>query len=378
MHDGRFSAYRISDGLAGNQVRSLYEDGTGALWIGTLTGLSRFHEGRFTTFWRKEGIADAVFSILEDGQDHLWLSGNRGVVQVPRRDLELVAAGKAARVRSRLFGMEDGLKSAECNGGVQPAAWKAHDGRLWFATMRGATVVDPARLRAIAPPPAPILETGSANGRPLDLGAVARVPPGDGRLELSYTSARLSQSENMTFFYRLDGFDREWIEAGPRRVAFYTNVPPGRYRFRVKACGADGACSADATSHELELAPHFVQTRSFIVLCLVGACLVAWSGHYFRIRRLRVHERELQSRIDEAVSRIQVLSGLLPICAWCKKIRDDRGYWNQIETYLRSRTQAEFTHGICPDCRESMIQGDAAAGPAAAGPPQAPSEREGE
>jgi len=357
MHDGRFDTYRVADGLAGNQVRSLYEDATGALWIGTNAGLSRYHEGRFTAFWRKQGIADAVFSILEDGQGHLWLSGNRGVVRVRRSELESVAAGRAARVRSRLFGMADGLKSPECNGGVQPAAWKARDGRMWFATMRGVAVVDPARLRAVAPPPAPVLEAASADGRPLDLGAPALVPPGDGRLELSYTSARLSQPENLSFTYRLDGFDRDWIEAGPRRVAYYTNVPPGRFRFRVKACGLDGACSAEATSHELELAPHFVQTRSFAVLCLLGVGLVLWSGHRFRVRRLRAHEQELQGHIDEALSRIQVLSGLLPMCAWCKKVRDDQGYWSQIETYIREHTQADFTHGICPDCKDAFITG---------------------
>jgi ligand-binding sensor domain-containing protein len=377
MRDGRFHTYRVPDGLAGNQVRALYEDATGTLWIGTLTGLSRLREGRFTTYWRKEGLADAVFAILEDSQGQLWLSGNRGVVQVRRSELEAVAAGQASRVRSRLFGMADGLKSSECNGGVQPAAWKARDGRLWFATMRGAAVVDPARLRAIAPPPAPVLETGSANGRPVDLNASVRVPPGDGRLELSYTSARLSQPENVSFFYRLDGFDRDWIEAGPRRVAYYTNVPPGRYRFRVKACGQDGTCSADASSRELELAPHFFQTRSFTLLCLAGAGLVLWSGHHLRVRRLQGHERELQRRVDEAVSSIKVLSGLLPICAWCKKVRDDQGYWSQIETYIGTRTQAEFTHGICPSCREAMRSGGAAAGTSAARPAQAPSERKG-
>jgi ligand-binding sensor domain-containing protein len=359
MRSGRFDNYRVSEGLAGNQVRSLYEDAAGTLWIGTLTGLSRLQEGRFTTYWRNEGIADVVFAILEDAQGHLWLSGNRGVTQVGRSDLEAVAAGKATQVRSRRFGVVDGLKSPECNGGVQPAAWKARDGRLWFATMRGVAVVDPARLRAVAPPPAPVLEAGSANGRALNLAAHALVPPGEGRLELSYTSARLSEPENVTFSYRLDGFDPDWIEAGARRVAYYTNVPPGRYRFRVRACGPDQACSADAISHELELAPRFVQTRSFIGLCLLGAGLVLWSGHHLRVRRLRGHERELQRRVDEALSKIKVLRGLLPTCAWCKKVRDDDGYWRQIEAYIAEHSEAAFSHGICPECKQRFLAGGA-------------------
>jgi hypothetical protein len=220
--------------------------------------------------------------------------------------------------------------------------------------MKGAAVVDPMRLRARSRPRAPVLEAASADGRAVDLRSAARIPPGDGRLELGYTSASLSDPEAVRFLYRLDSLDRDWVDAGHRRVAYYTNVPPGRYRFRLKACGPDDTCSDEVTSAEIELAPRFVQTWTFAVLCGVGAALVAWSGHRYRVRRLHVHEQELQQRIDEAVSRIKVLSGLLPICAWCKKVRDDGGYWSQIETYILSHTEAEFTHGICPECRESL------------------------
>jgi ligand-binding sensor domain-containing protein len=356
MRDGTFTTYRTTDGLAGNQVRSLYEDSSGALWIGTLSGLSRLHEGRLSNFWRKQGITDAVFAILEDAQGRFWLSGNRGVLQVRRADLEGVAAGQADRVRSRLFGAADGLKSPECNGGVQPAAWKARDGRLWFATMKGAAVVDPARLRARSRPSAPVLEAVSVDGQPVDLRGAVRLPPGDGRLELGYTSASLSDPEALRFLYRLDSFDHDWVDAGHRRVAYYTNVPPGRYRFRLKACGPDDTCSDEVTSAEMELAPRFVQTWAFAVLCALSAALVAWSGHRYRVRRLHLHEEELHQRIDEAVSRIKVLSGLLPICAWCKKVRDDRGYWSQIEAYVSQHTEAAFTHGICPECQEGMRQ----------------------
>lgn len=365
LHEGRFSVYRAAEGLGGNQVRSLYEDPTGALWIGTMTGMSRFKDGRFTAYGRKEGLGDAVFSIQEDAQRNIWMSGNQGVLRVSRADLEAVATGATARVRPRLFGVADGLKTRECNGGVQPAGWKAHDGRLWFATMQGAVVVDPARLRAIDPPAVPIVEGGSADASPLDLRRPMRVVPGEGRLELSYTSPSFWKPEDVSFRYRLDGLDRDWIQAGPRRVAYYTNVPAGRYRFRVMACDLDGACSAEASSAELELLPHFVETRTFTALCIFGAGLVVWSGHRFRVRRLRAHERELQRHVEEAVSQIKVLDGLLPICAWCKKIRDDGGYWGQLESYILAHTDTSFTHGICPDCRDKLRKEDALRAPAA-------------
>ena len=252
-----------------------------------MTGLSRLQEGRISTFWRKQGIADAVFAILEDAQGYLWLSGNRGVLQVRRADLEQVAAGQADRVRSRLFGAADGLKSPECNGGVQPAGWKAETAVSGLPPCRAQRSWTPrgcARGRALR---RPMLEAASADGRAVDLRGAARVPPGDGRLELGYTSASLTEPEALSFLYRLDGFDRDWVDAGHRRVAYYTNVPPGRYRFRLKACGPDGTCSDEVASAELELAPRFVQTWAFAVLCSLGAGLAAWSGHRYRVRRLR-------------------------------------------------------------------------------------------
>jgi ligand-binding sensor domain-containing protein len=356
MRDGRFQTYRAADGLAGNQVRSLYEDAAGALWIGTLSGLSRFQAGRFSRYEHIPGLAEAVFSILEDAQGHLWLSGNRGVRRVSRGELERVAAGGAAGdVRPRLFGVADGLKNRECNGGVQPAGWKGRDGRLWFATMQGATVVDPGRLRAADPPPRPVLEDGRADGRPLDLRDGVQLPPGEGRLEFGYTSPELSRPESLSFRYRLEGLDKDWQPAGRRRLALYTNVPPGRYRFDVMACSEDGRCSTLPRPLELELAPRFVQSRAFTGLCVAGAVLAVWSGHRLRVRTLRAHERELQRRVDEAISSIRVLNGLLPMCAWCKKIRDDQGYWNQLESYIRSRSHADFTHSICPECAEKML-----------------------
>jgi len=276
------------------------------------------------------------------------------VRRVSRAALEAVAAGTAADVHLRLFGVSDGLKTRECNGGAQPAGWKARDGRLWFATMQGAVVVDPARLRALGAPVHPIIEEGAANGRPLDPRRPARIAPGEGRLELGYTSPTFGHTDDMIFRYRLDGFDRDWIEAGPRRVAYYTNLPAGSYRFRLLACRIAGACSAEVTSAEIQLLPRFVETRTFFALCLIGVGLVIWSGHRFRLRSLLARERELQRRVDEAVSQIKVLDGLLPICAWCKKIRDDRGYWGQLESYIREHTDASFTHGICPDCRDKL------------------------
>jgi hypothetical protein len=159
----------------------------------------------------------------------------------------------------------------------------------------------------------------------------------------------------MKFRYRLDGFDHDWIEAGTRRTAYYTNMPPGRYTFRVVASNDEGVWNEQGASVELRLAPHLHQTKWFYAACGLGVVLAGLGVHQLRVRQLREREQELGRRVKAALATIDVLDGLLPICAWCKKIRDDKGYWNQLEAYIRDRSRAQFTHGICPDCKERMV-----------------------
>src|SRR5262249_31244914 len=153
--------------------------------------------------------------------------------------------------------------------------------------------------------------------------------------------------------YQLDGFDTTWNDAGAQRMAQYTNLAPGKYKFIVEA-GTDGKWG-NAGTMAIVLPPRFYQTRWFLVLAIASIALAVVSVPLLRGRRLRARARELDERVQEAVRELKVLSGLLPICAWCKKIRDDGGYWSKIEAYLSERTEAQFTHGICPECNEKML-----------------------
>src|SRR6185295_6236390 len=176
--------------------------------------------------------------------------------------------------------------------------------------------------------------------------------PGSGRLELGYTAPALRSPERLHFRYRLDGFDRAWNDAGAQRVAQYTNLRPGRYQFVVEA-GTDTAWGAAGTMM-VTLAPQFYQTAWFYLLAIASLVIAIISLPMLRVRQLRARARDLDLRVQEAIRELKVLSGLLPICAWCKKIRDDHGYWSKIEAYLGDRTDAKFTHGICPECSEKM------------------------
>jgi len=153
--------------------------------------------------------------------------------------------------------------------------------------------------------------------------------------------------EKVRFRYALEGLDDEWIEVGGRRTAYLQNLAPKQYRFQVQAANNDGVWSEGSAQLELEMAPHFYQTRAFSAACvaLVGLAIVA--GYRSRVKRFRAREGELKAQVH-------TLSGLLPICAACKKIRDDKGYWNQMEMYVREHSQAEFSHSICPDCMKTL------------------------
>jgi len=179
---------------------------------------------------------------------------------------------------------------------------------------------------------------------------VLRQPPRLGDLEITYTAPTFRVPEKVAFRYRLKGLENDWVEAGARRTAFYTRVSSGHYTFEVMARNEDGVWSEAPASLGFSLAPRFYQTTWFRSAAVLALALVLYGIYQARIARLRARERELARRVDEALARVKVLSGLLPICSSCKNVRDDKGYWNQIESYVATHSEAEFTHGICPDC----------------------------
>jgi len=350
--------------LATSSVVTFRADPDGTLWVGTEgTGLWRLRDDKWVVFTSKDGMFDdVVWRILDDGLGNLWMSSNRGIWRVSREQLEARAAGQRAQVESVVYGEADGMRDRECNGAIEPAGWRTRDGRLWFPTGKGLAVFDPAHLRPPSPPNA-LIERMRVDGQPQRLSPSVTILAGSSRLELAYTAPALSSPERLRFRYRLEGFDRVWNDAGAQRVAQYTNLSPGTYQFIVEA-GSDGKWGSAGTM-TVTLPPLFYQTRWFAVMAVVAGVLAIVSVPLLRVRQLRARARELDQRVQEAIRELKVLSGLLPICAWCKKIRDDRGYWSRIEAYLGARTDAQFTHGICPECDAKMAAEEDDDGPGA-------------
>ena len=305
--NGRFLVYTKRDGLSNDVVWTIAGDADGTLWLGTNGGgLNRFKDGVFSGFTTQDGLFDdSILQILDDEHGNLWFSSNRGVFSVSKNQLNAFAGHTIHQISSRSFGTADGMKSAECNGGFQPAGWRLSDGTLAFPTMKGIAVIHPDRLVTNKIAPLVVVEETRIDNRKVGVGGLEQLPPGRGQLEFQYTALSFVSPERTQFKYMLDPFDKDWVEAGSRRVAYYTNIPPGQYRFRVIARNADGVWSREEAAVSLILPKHFYQTWAFVIVeGLVVLALFA-TGFKLRVRQLRVNEAKLVALVEE---RTQALS----------------------------------------------------------------------
>jgi len=285
--DERFTNYTIEQGLSNNFVREIHEDVDGTLWIGTYGGgLNRFKDGRFVAITTKNGLFDNVVSrILEDDHGNFWMSGNRGIYRASRRELNDFADGRLPSVTSISYGVEDGMKTNETNGGAQPAGWKTLDGKLWFPTIRGVVAIDPDNLNRLPPPV--YIEQVLIGQSPVDARQPIEVRPGQGDLEIHYTGLSFTAPEKVRFKYKLEGYDRDWVDAHERRVAYYTNISPGNYTFRVMAANNDGVWSTQDATIQIVVIPPFWRTWWFVSLVLLGLIAIGFFAYRRRILKLK-------------------------------------------------------------------------------------------
>lgn len=297
--DGVFTSYTTEQGLSNNHVRDIYEDADGTRWIGTYGGgLNRFKDGRFTPITTKEGLFDNIVSrILEDDHGNLWMSCNRGIYRASRKELNDLAEGHTKTITCIPYGVADGMLSNETNGGSQPAGWKDHEGKLWFPTIRGVVRIDPDNLNELPPPV--VIEQTLVDKSPADSpqGPV-EMRPGQSDLEIHYTGLSFVAPEKVRFRYKLEGYDRDWVDARERRVAFYTNIPSGNYTFRVMAANNDGVWSTQDATIQLVVVPPFWRTWWFISFCVLAVTAGA-----FLLYRRRVGRLERARAAQEAFSK---------------------------------------------------------------------------
>jgi len=360
------------NGLLSDSIRTLHLDSYGVLWIGTSGGgLSRWRDDRMDNFTAHEGLPDNTISqILEDDEERLWLGCNRGIVCVRKSDLEELAAGRTTTVYPQVYGRAEGMLSEECTSGFFPAGLKSKSGLLWFSTLKGVVAVEPRVNTTSSSPPSVLLEEVLLDGssaadwqafvttelasnesapHPNQAPQSLRIPPGRHMLELRYTGLNFAAPEHVRFRYQLEGLDSDWVEAGGRRTAIYSYVPPGNYNFRVVACNADGSWNQTGIALAFLVMPHFWQTWWFIgssslgLLFLVGGIVRGvekrkTQRHLRRMEQEQALQRErariaedLHDDLGSSLARISLLSGL---------ISADTQHPGQVEMHAKNISQS--------------------------------------
>ena len=303
---GSLTASTTIDQLSGLIVLCIYEDKSGTLWIGTQNaGLNRFKEGRLTAFTTNQGLYDDnVFQILEDGNENLWMSCNNGVFKVSKRELEDFTAGRIRSITSTAYGVADGMKSKECDH-ASPGGYKTRDGKLWFGTIKGAVVIDPSNMAGNRVIPPVTIEEFIVDKNAVELRGSPHLPAGSKNFEFQYTGLSLLAPDKVKFKYKLEGLDKDWMEAETRRAAYYTNIPPGNYRFRVTACNNEGVWNEAGADFGFYLKPYFYQTSYFYVLCGLGVVSLGLGGYRVRVRQLKAREKHLTRLVKERTIELQ-------------------------------------------------------------------------
>ncbi|MGH8022260.1 MAG: two-component regulator propeller domain-containing protein, partial [Limisphaerales bacterium] len=284
-------------------IWSVLPEDDGTVWVGTFRdGLMRFRGGKFFRYGKANGLPDNVIcQILDDGAGNLWIGSHRGVFRIAKLALNAVASGKQRFATCVAYGRSDGLPSLECSGGFQPSGWRGAHGRLWFATSRGVAWVQPRDIHPDLTPPPVVIEAVLVDGQ-LQTNFVSEqndpvldVPPGNHQIEVHYTGLSLVSPEHVQFRYQLEGVNTAWVQAGTRRFAQYSFLPPGKYRFRVVACNSDGVWNKTGSEFTLIIPPFYYQTWWFQALAMAAIlCVVAGGARRLATRRLHAKMEQLE------------------------------------------------------------------------------------
>ncbi len=315
LEHGRWSVISTNHRLLNTAVFAMYEDRDGTIWVAANGGLNRVRRSpkgwQVQTLGTQQGLPDEdVFDIRDDGLGNLWLPCNQGIICLSLADANACADGKIDRIPYRLYNRADGL--ATNNPTVPGTSWKAVDGRLWFPLLKGFAVLDPSNIQNNAVIPdvhieqvvTDTLKTLREEQNSQELANLV-VEPGTTKIELHYTATSLTAPENVRFRFKLDGVDAEWVNAGTRRVAYYNNVAPGTYTFRVIACNNDGIWNETGATLVLKLKPYFYQTWWFRVFMVLVAATLLWGVFRLRTLRLRARARQLQQMVQERTQELE-------------------------------------------------------------------------
>lgn len=308
-HNGQFTTWTPANGLVADRIVTLYEDSARVLWVGAAeSGLYRFLPTttgwQLTRYTTREGLfSNEVKQIFEDERGYFWIGSEQGIYRLRKQELNDFAEGRNTFITCLAFGKADGLLNTGCIGGFQPAGFKARDGRLWFPTMEGVAIVDPRRVTMNELPPPVAIEDCLLDRRNVDCRQGLTIQPGQASLEINYTGLSFHKAEQMRFRYRLEGLEANWIEAGPRRTAYYSHLPAGTYTFHVIAANSDGIWNTEGQRLRIVVVPPVYRRWWFVLLTvalLVGLVTLAFQYRIRQMRHVQLAQQEFSQQLIES------------------------------------------------------------------------------
>ncbi len=301
------TTYTQKDGLPFEPIYDMMEDSEHTLWMGSYGGgLVRLKDGKFTRITHSQGLFNnVVYKILEDKRGYLWMSSINGISCVHKQMLNDFAEGKINRVQCTGYTISDGMVSSDCAGNSQSAGCSTSDGHLWFPTAGGIVVVDPTHLEINTLPPPVVIERVVVDRVDYAPYTYRHFLPGSGQVEFYYGGMSFIAPQKVHFRYMLEGFEKEWRFVGTRREAYYTNLAPGNYVFRVSACNSDGVWNETGASFAFELEPHFYQAYWFYGLVLIAVGGTVFGGYRLRVWQLLQRERDLEQHVRERTAQLE-------------------------------------------------------------------------
>ncbi|HWH79839.1 MAG TPA: triple tyrosine motif-containing protein, partial [Candidatus Binatus sp.] len=270
------------------------------------TGMACITDHLVCNINREDGLPDNVIStIVPDDHGSFWIYSDRGIIRASRRNLIDFAMGRTRHVDCSIYDGLESLKTIDTSE-IEATGCKTPDGRIWFPSPQGVIMIDPANLPSnpIAPPVH--IERLRINGTEFTNSAPhSTIRPGRGELEFEYTGLSYIAPQKVQYRYQLEGYDPQWVEAGTRRSAFYTNLKPGTYRFHVQAGNADGVWNTVGDSFTVDLPPYFFQTATFKVIGSLLAVAALMAVYAWRVRHLHHIQQKLQDANEVLESNVR-------------------------------------------------------------------------
>ena len=305
--DGRIVSWGEREGLANAFVTSLHHDRTDTLWIGTYGGgLFRLKDGKVTAITIRDGLPDdVVFDVMEDDVGRLWLTGTQGLAVVRMADVNARMDGRGGVIAVTQYGRAEGVSGTDGTDGNQPLSWLAKDGRLWFATVDGVAIFDPAEVADAPDTPTVSIDSVLVNKAPVDPadlsnGVAAR------NVDISFSAPWLTGGRSVQYEYRLVGLDDDtWVDAGQTRTASFTNLSPGTYHFEVRARARRGAPPGRVRTLSFDVPARFFETGWFLALTTTLLALAIGGFVRWRLGRLQRHQQDLQLLVDERTAALR-------------------------------------------------------------------------